>query len=81
MGIVYPSLKPMLEASIRKLSVSVKWKEGPNNREVLLVQYITNPQRAGFAEGIDGGTGAFGTAPGTTGSPASTGGTPGGVTR
>src|SRR5689334_13788644 len=28
MGMVYPSLKPMLEASIRKLTVQVEWKEG-----------------------------------------------------
>ena len=32
LGIVYPSLKPMFEASIRRLTVAVKWKEGPNRR-------------------------------------------------
>jgi general secretion pathway protein I len=69
MGMVYPSLKPMLEASIRKVTVAVKWKEGPMGREVLLVQYVTNPQRAGFAAGAaDAGASPFGSA-----SPAGTG--------
>jgi general secretion pathway protein I len=49
MGIVYPSIKPMFEASIRRLSVTVKWKEGSNARELPLIQYVTNPQRGGFA--------------------------------
>jgi general secretion pathway protein I len=49
MGILYPSLKPMFEASIRRVTVTVKWKEGPNDRELALVQYITNPQRGGFS--------------------------------
>jgi general secretion pathway protein I len=49
MGIVYPAMKPMYEASIRRVSVTVKWKEGPNERELPLIQYVTNPQRGGFA--------------------------------
>jgi general secretion pathway protein I len=79
MGILYPSIKPMYEASIRRLTVTVKWKEGPNERELPLVQYVTNPQRGGFAGSAllpDGGSMDFG-APGTpgatgTGSPAGT---------
>jgi general secretion pathway protein I len=51
MGIVYPSLKLMFEASIRRLTVTVKWHEGPNPKEFTLVQYVTNPQQAGFAAG------------------------------
>jgi len=43
MGIVYPSMKPMYEASIRKVTVKVKWKEGALDRELELVQYVTNP--------------------------------------
>jgi general secretion pathway protein I len=68
MGMVYPALKPLLETSIRKLSVAVKWKEGPIDREVLLVQYVTNPQRAGFIAGAaDGGAPPLGSAaPGAT---------------
>ena len=78
MGILYPSIKPMYEASIRRLTVTVKWKEGPNERELPLVQYVTNPQRGGFAGSAllpDGGSMDFG-APGTPGA-AGTGATPG----
>ena len=50
MGILYPALKPMYEASIRRVTVNVKWKEGPNDRELPLVQYYTNPARGGFAD-------------------------------
>jgi general secretion pathway protein I len=69
MGIIYPSLKPMFEASIRRVTVTVKWKEGTNDRELPLVQYVTNPQRGGFAGSAllpDGGMMDFappGTAP------------------
>lgn len=51
MGMVYPMLKPLYEASIRRLTVTVKWKEGPNAKELALVQYVTNPQQAGFQAG------------------------------
>lgn len=49
LGIVYPSIKPMYEASIRRVTVKVRWKEGPNERELELVQFVTNPQRGGLA--------------------------------
>ena len=91
MGILYPAIKPMFEASIRRLTVTVKWKEGTNERELPLVQYVTNPQRGGFAGSAllpDGGaldfapTGAAGTGTGTTSPPAGGAGggglTPGG---
>lgn len=44
-GMVYPSLKPMLEASIRKVTVSVHWKEGKNDREFSITQFVTRPQQ------------------------------------
>jgi general secretion pathway protein I len=57
MSLVYPDLKPMLEASIRKVTVSVKWKEGSKERNFDLVQYVTNPQQGGLdpnaAKGLD----------------------------
>lgn len=74
MGMLYPSLKPMYEASIRRLTVTVKWKEGPNEREMPLTQFVTNPQRGGFAGSAlqaDGGAMDFGggtTSGGTSGS-------------
>lgn len=72
MGIIYPSIKPMYEMSIRRVSVTVKWKEGPNARELPLTQFVTNPQRAGFAGSAllpDGGAMDFGAPTGTTGAP------------
>jgi len=83
MSFLYPTIKPMYEASIRRVTVNVKWKEGPNERELPITQYVTNPQRGGFAGSAllpDGGAMDFsglGTTPGgaaTTPSPISTGG-------
>jgi general secretion pathway protein I len=51
-SIVYPSLKPLLESAIRRVTVSVKWKEGLVDRDFTLVQYITNPSRAGLLAGM-----------------------------
>ncbi len=48
MGLVYPDLKPMLEASIRKITVTVHWKEGKNDRDFQVTQYLTNPQQGGL---------------------------------
>lgn len=45
MQIVYPQLKPLLEASIRRVTVDVLWNEGPNQRSLRIVQFVTNPQR------------------------------------
>ncbi len=78
MGFVYPSLKPLMEMSIRRLTVTVHYQEGPNKREFSLVQYVTNPQNGGFLNGIDGGAPATSgsSAPGAPGAPASPGGSP-----
>jgi len=63
--IVYPSLKPLLEAAIRRVTVIVKWKEGLILRDFTLVQYITNPSRAGLlASMADAGLSADGGIPG-----------------
>jgi len=43
LSLVYPTLKPMLEASIRRVTVSVKWKEGQKERDLSAVQYLTSP--------------------------------------
>jgi general secretion pathway protein I len=42
---VYPELKPMLEASIRKLTVIVHWNEGRRPEELSVVEYVTNPMQ------------------------------------
>jgi general secretion pathway protein I len=48
MSLVYPTLKPMLEASIRKLTVSVTWKDGASTRDVTVTEFVTNPQMGGL---------------------------------
>ncbi len=48
MSMVYPDLKPMLEASIRKVTLTVHWKEGKNERELAVTEYVTNPQQGGL---------------------------------
>jgi general secretion pathway protein I len=48
MGFVYPSLKPMLEASIRKVTVSVTWKEGALDRNLDVTEFVTDPQQGGL---------------------------------
>jgi general secretion pathway protein I len=74
MGMLYPTMKPMYEASIRRVTVTVKWKEGRNERELPLTQFVTNPQRGGFAGSAlmaDGGAMDFGPAPTGTAAPGS----------
>lgn len=81
MGLIYPGIKPMYEMSIRRVTVTVKWKEGPNERELPLTQFVTNPMRAGFAGSAllpDGGPMDFG-APGSSASPAGIGTSPAGL--
>lgn len=85
MGMVYPALKPMLEASIRKITVTVEWREGINKRDLTVTQFVTDPQKAaidpttglpfGAVSGLGIGTD---TAAGTTTTPGAT--TPGTTT-
>jgi general secretion pathway protein I len=82
MGFVYPSMKLLFEASIRRVTVTVKWHEGPSPKELAIVEYVTSPQQAGFtagavpsaAPGASGGLPQAG-APGGLGAPQ--GGAPG----
>ena len=63
LGMLYPSLKPMYEAAIRRVSVTVHWKEGTKERELPIVQFIADPARGGFALSAlqgDGGAMDFG---------------------
>jgi general secretion pathway protein I len=48
MSIVYPDLKTMFEASIRKVSATVAWHEGSQDQELTVVQFIANPTQGGF---------------------------------
>jgi general secretion pathway protein I len=56
MALVYPGLKPMLEASIRKLTVTVAWKQGHKAQEFSVIQYVTNPMQGNLdTDAMDGG--------------------------
>lgn len=52
MTLVYPNLKPMLEASIRKITAVVQWRDGEKDRELLIVQYVTNPLEGSLTPNI-----------------------------
>jgi general secretion pathway protein I len=76
MGFVYPSLKPMLEASIRKIVVTVGWKEGVRERTLVVTQFVTDPRQgeldpnaaAGLEDGgLVGALGGLGLGPGASG--------------
>jgi general secretion pathway protein I len=56
-GMIYPQLKGMLEASIRKITVQVYWKEGSTERDLQVTQYVTNPQQGGMLAEGEGGAG------------------------
>ena len=72
-SIVYPTLKPLLETAIRRITVVVRWKEGSIDRDFTLTQYVTNPSRAGLLAGLSdaGAFGDAGASPATT-APAAT---------
>jgi general secretion pathway protein I len=64
-SIVYPALKPLLESAIRRMTVTVHWKEGSTERDFTLTQYVTNPSRAGLlASMFDAGVMGEGGLPG-----------------
>lgn len=73
MSFVYPDLKPMLEASIRKVTVTVSWKEGRNERDFAVQQYVTNPQQGGLdpnaAKGLEALEGLLPQTPGLAPTP------------
>jgi len=68
MSMVYPQLKGMLEASIRKVTVQVLWKDGSTERDLTVIQYLTNPQQGGLlAVDETGAGGAAGAMAGSAG--------------
>ena len=78
MSMVYPALKPMLEASIRKAVVRVRWNEGSKERTLDITQYITNPQQGLPDGGLMGDGGMMmGGMPGQPGAPFGGTGAPG----
>ncbi|MBI2388993.1 MAG: general secretion pathway protein GspI [Deltaproteobacteria bacterium] len=73
MNIVYPQLKPLLEASIRRVTLDVMWNEGPIARKLTIVQFVTNPQK-GLPPIIPGMGSAQPGMPGMPGMPGAPGG-------
>jgi general secretion pathway protein I len=67
LSLVYPQLKGMLEASIRKVTVQVVWKDGSTDRDLTVVQYLTNPQQGGLLAEDESGVGGSGGASGVSG--------------
>ncbi len=68
---IYPTLKPVLEGAIRKVTVRVIWNEGSRENSINIVQYVTNPGQTlqsgdtlpaanGLAGGALGGAGGAG---------------------
>jgi general secretion pathway protein I len=72
MGIVYPSLKTVFEASARRITVVLTWAEGDRRYDIVLEQWVTQPQPGMAAAGaLMGGSGG-----GTPGGPTPPGGGP-----
>ena len=40
---IYPTIKPMFEGAIRKVTVTVRWNEGSREFSFDVLQYVTNP--------------------------------------
>ncbi|MFO0602629.1 MAG: prepilin-type N-terminal cleavage/methylation domain-containing protein [Polyangiales bacterium] len=88
---VYPTVKPLLEGAIRKVTVHVAWHEGTREYSFDVVEYVTNPgQTLPTAEQLNALPGALpGGLPGGTGTgtggvnppPISATQAPGGVTQ
>jgi general secretion pathway protein I len=78
MGLVYPSLKPMLEASIRKVVVTVMWKDGVREQKLVVTQFLTDPRQGELDPEAAEGLGDGGTLPGSLFNPSGGSGTPGG---
>lgn len=52
MGMVYPDLKRLFEASTRRITVVLSWTEGERQFDIELVQWVTQPQ-PGMGESLD----------------------------
>jgi general secretion pathway protein I len=60
MGLVYPQLKLIMEASTRRLVVNVSWYEGNKQHSFDVLQWITNPQQGGVVGDLPEGAGVPG---------------------
>ena len=64
---VYPTVKPLLEGAIRRLTVTVRWREGEREHSFAIVEYVTNPGQtlpsAELLNSLQGATPPGGTPP------------------
>jgi len=64
---VYPTVKPLLEGAIRRLTVTVRWREGEREHSFSVVEYVTNPGQtlpsAELLNSLQGATPPGGTPP------------------
>ena len=66
---VYPTVKPLLEGAIRRLTMTVRWNEGTRAQSFQVVEYVTAPgQTLPTAEQLNALTPGAPGAPGTPGS-------------
>jgi general secretion pathway protein I len=67
MGLVYPDLKVMLEASTRRVTVEISWPEGKREQSIEIAQWLSKPQPGALADpdtedaASSGGTATTGT--------------------
>jgi general secretion pathway protein I len=57
MSMVYPDLKTVFEASVRKVTVTIAWREGARDHAIDLSQWVANPQNAQLTGPIPGDDG------------------------
>jgi general secretion pathway protein I len=66
MGMVYPDIKTIMEASARRITLVLTWTEGSRSYDVQLVQWVTKPTAGdSVAEELQTLTGGAGTGTGT----------------
>lgn len=54
MNLVYPDIKSLFEASTRRVTVTLTWREGTKEHSVDVSQWITSPRQAGLVGDIPG---------------------------
>jgi general secretion pathway protein I len=76
MEMVYPDIKPVMEASTRRVVVTVTWRRGTQERHLSIVQWVVNPNQGVSSAEADAASDLLEevTGGGTTGGTETTGG-------
>ena len=74
MQLVYPVIKPSIEEQVRRVTVTVKWREGSGEKDISVVQYFVGDASTipGLQDALNANQAANGT-PGTPGTPGANG--------